>query len=402
MHMLPGNTYQQLPQYINFEINHAMHDLLKPKEKDLDRSVTQNAAIDNIFDFATNSLVESNNSMNVVKPKKTIYAALIGVHQLTFIPRLILAIQVIALTIFTFGIGPFVSKWIYDKGELVHKGQRTYVACVKLDSLPEKLRRSAAISVCRRLSCRFEDLPVEYQNDRKFIIDLLHYKLDALLSVDDFLLSREFIIEAIKSQPKSIGFLPHHLNNDFELIRIAINREPDSFEYAHSEFKRDPAEVLNVVQKDGLLLRFAANDLKNNPEIVLAAVNQNGMALQFASAHLRAQRNIVLAAVQQNGLALQYADDSLINVREIVLPALKNNGMALRHASYQIKNNKEIVYNTIKKTPDAFDYVSEALKMDPDLLQELDLQAQDKGPEEHAIHRCRVTLKKAREARALY
>jgi hypothetical protein len=95
---------------------------------------------------------------------------------------------------------------------------------------------------------------------------------------------------------------------------------------------------LESIKQNGLSFEFASKELQNDREIVLLAVNQYGYLLEFASTELKNDREIVLSSVNQYGTSVRYASEELRNDLEIVLAAVKQDRYSLNYLDRDLKD----------------------------------------------------------------
>jgi hypothetical protein len=125
--------------------------------------------------------------------------------------------------------------------------------------------------------------------------------------------------------------------------------------------------IINNLRKYGL--QHLSPELQNDPEIVKLAVITCSFSLRYASPELQNDPEIVSLAVQKYGYALEHASPELQNNPEIVKLAVHKNGESLKYASQKIRNNREIVKLAIQQCVLAFYYASEELQLDPEIVE---------------------------------
>jgi hypothetical protein len=157
-------------------------------------------------------------------------------------------------------------------------------------------------------------------------------------------MERNILIDTLKQYPLELKSFPFEVQDDEELVCIAVKR-------------------------NGLALQYASERLRNNYEIVMIAVKKNGLALQFASEELKNNGEIVFQAILSAGDALQFVPDALRNNRELILNASRSCRAEL--IPEQFLADEDIAWNLIKHDYRAFQYLSEELRKDLDLIIEV-------------------------------
>lgn len=133
---------------------------------------------------------------------------------------------------------------------------------------------------------------------------------DIIISMPDFLKTKEICLEAIKQDINMLEYIPEYLKNK-EIY-------------------------LEIVKQYGNKLRDVPKHLSDG-EICLEAVKENGCALQYVSESLQNYTLCIQEAIKQNGYALQYVPDAFKDYK-ICLKAVKQNGYALYYVPNALKD----------------------------------------------------------------
>ncbi len=166
------------------------------------------------------------------------------------------------------------------------------------------------------------------------------------------------------NKDKYLGF-----NDDEKIVRLAVERNGRSLQYASEKCKKNESIVKKAVESDGLALQFASDECKENENLVKKAVNANGIALKFADSKLKKKKAIALAAVNKNPRALEYVSSDCKDYEKIVLKAVEKNGSALGLVSSKCLNNPVIVLKAVNEDGSALQYVeNEKVKNDPQVV----------------------------------
>ena len=99
---------------------------------------------------------------------------------------------------------------------------------------------------------------------------------------------------------------------DKELILKNMQYNLQILEYIDQELFKDIDFVKKVLSTNGLSLEHLPEEIQNNKELVIIALNNSaGFALKFASEELRADREVVKEAVKQWKAPIKYASKEL-------------------------------------------------------------------------------------------
>jgi len=152
--------------------------------------------------------------------------------------------------------------------------------------------------------------------------------------------SREFILEAVKSDGRWIELAPENMKNDIEIVSAAVKESGSALEFVSEKMKENKDIVLMAVSKDGSALEYVNDIFKLDNEVVMTAVLQNFYSLDYANENILENLNFVnqlLSEINKD----KYKDlffklpNSIrveINVLESISPFYKN--------AYNWKNEK--------------------------------------------------------------
>ena len=114
-------------------------------------------------------------------------------------------------------------------------------------------------------------------------------------------LSKKYLIAITEESPK-----------DKELILKNMQYNLQILEYIDQDLFKDIDFVKKVLSTNGLSLEYMPQEIQNNKELVIIALNNSaGFALKFASEELRADREVVKEAVKQWKAPIKYASKVL-------------------------------------------------------------------------------------------
>ena len=185
--------------------------------------------------------------------------------------------------------------------------------------------------------------------------------------------SKEEVIRALPYMYyMDVRFLGKYLN-DRDVMISAVMHNPNAYQFASRELKKDETLAILAVSGDGMgfLLRHADKSLRDNDKVVIAAINSDWFALEYASNRIKKDKNIVEYALRKNGRALKYADKSIKKDRRLVLIALRggyDNGFGIEYVDPSLRKDKLIALTAVSSTGPALGYVDESFKADKDVV----------------------------------
>ena len=97
-----------------------------------------------------------------------------------------------------------------------------------------------------------------------------------------------------------------------ELILKNMQYNLQILEYIDEDLFEDTEFVKKVLLENGMALQYMPQEIQNNKELVIIALNNSaGFALKFASEELRADKEVVKEAIKQWKSPLKYASYEL-------------------------------------------------------------------------------------------
>lgn len=192
-----------------------------------------------------------------------------------------------------------------------------------------------------------------------------------LEDLDEFWRSnREIVKSALiydnKNSRSSLQFASQSLQDDREIVLMAIQNTPFALQFASERLQDDKEIVLAAIKDSCYSLQFISERLQDDKEVVLTAMQNSVFALQLASERLRKElednREFILSFIKKSSFALQFASPRLRDDKEIVLVAVKKSGWTLQFASKRLQDDEEIVLTAIKKSSSAVEFASKRLQ----------------------------------------
>ena len=184
----------------------------------------------------------------------------------------------------------------------------------------EKIREEAS-EIAQNIS---EDLKKDFDIQRYLIyIDALMLKY---LQVDQNNLEKykHIAYTAVDNNPRAIRYAYNNLVDGKikdEYIQDIIKKCNIKLVPFGIEKENIDKYTKMILSANGMNLQYN-DEIQDNKELVLIAVKQNGMALEYASKELQNDKEVVMAAVKNNPEAIKYASEELQNNPFILLGLL--------------------------------------------------------------------------------
>ncbi len=264
----------------------------------------------------------------------------------------------------------YVSEELRNDKDVVLAAVSKHGDSLKYASEDLRKDRDVVLAAVRRSGGSLQYTSKELRDDKELVLIACTQDGCALEYASDRLKNDPDVVQAALSK---YSFYAAHMGDDLRndknfigsLIHLCGSK---MLQYASSTLQNDRDVVLIAVQRDGLALKYASNRLKRDSFIVTAAIQQNGKALEYADYDLRCDRDIVLLAMEQNVEALKYASYFLRRDKQLILGALKKSPKALEFADDDLKKNKEFVLTAIQENAEAFFSADWHLQRDPELI----------------------------------
>jgi hypothetical protein len=179
---------------------------------------------------------------------------------------------------------------------------------------------------CVNVACSQNGLALEFagaevkKNKPTVLIAVMQH--DTALKFADSSIQGDFELVKLAS-----GLIPETLNDNKEVMLVAVNKNYKNFPKVDSSLKKDKEFVVEVLKKHGILLKDVDGTLKKDEDCVKVAVMQDGMALQYADEGLKANKEVVVMAIKQK--LKEKGKDEALKVLKFAAPALLENDTQL-------------------------------------------------------------------------
>jgi hypothetical protein len=185
-------------------------------------------------------------------------------------------------------------------------------------------------------------------------------------------MTRKEAMNIVQNSGLSLKNLPDEWKNDKKIVLEAIKKDGYALYYASDQLKNDKGLVLESVRRKGRMLRHVSEPMRNDPAVVRAAISDDPGAFQYASLACKSNRDLVLDAVQLDGRLLKYCAEEYKMDREVILASIHDEDIsALKYASASLLNDREIILKALSTHFSAAQYISPEWKNDRELISAL-------------------------------
>jgi hypothetical protein len=157
---------------------------------------------------------------------------------------------------------------------------------------------------------------------------------------------------AVRQWGGALGCLSESDKNDEDLVLEALYGSEDDidpssvFGYMGNELKENKEFVMEHFLGSGQedeyfdfnIIDLLPESLQNDREVMLLAVQANAKSLQFIKEKWRNDKDVVMAAICKDGNLLEYVSDELKDDIEMVAEAVKTSADAITFASERVQS----------------------------------------------------------------
>ncbi len=110
----------------------------------------------------------------------------------------------------------------------------------------------------------------------------------------------------LESSSQEIEQLLARYTQDRAVMKEAIMKNPEAFEFAHPDLQNDRQFIIELLKEDALIISQVPEKFNQDKEIILTAVERGDAfaAIQFASPEIR-DREFLLTAIEKNSRVMQ-------------------------------------------------------------------------------------------------
>ena len=152
---------------------------------------------------------------------------------------------------------------------------------------PELIEKNIALKAVSENAFAFDYISEKLQNDRDIVLIAIKNKGSLFENIDSqYYKDKEIIFEAIKSEPSYFSKLSKKIEVDRDIALFAVKQEASNYLFLDEKYKKDK-EVIKDVLKNGNNLVLFDDKYRNNPEIVEIAIKNNPESIKYASKELQ-------------------------------------------------------------------------------------------------------------------
>jgi hypothetical protein len=160
-------------------------------------------------------------------------------------------------------------------------------------------------------------------------IDVSKEKLAAMKTVEEDGLKLKFldaifrndidvVLAAIQENPYALEYASLDCRNNPLVVIPALESGEDVYQFVGRDFKIDRNIAVSLVRENGLNLAYLIFAYQDDEEIVRLAIQQNPEALYFASPRLKKDVDFVLDSIRGQEWAIEKADSSIVTDSRVV------------------------------------------------------------------------------------
>ncbi|EFC36845.1 predicted protein [Naegleria gruberi] len=212
-----------------------------------------------------------------------------------------------------------------------------------------------------RDGCYFEYAPESWKNSRDFVVKAIR---NSMSNISDFLgyslkEDRDLILEYVR-RIGSIEEIPQEYKQDRDIVLEAVQLDGNNLKYASHSLQQD-RELLIIAVRNGLSLRNI-NESELDREIVYEACRYDTHPLKYVPEEYRDEEEIVQAiAFSENASSFEYVSERLRNNIDFIRKLTRINGYLIQYIPKYLRNDREIALNAIRH---GCNYLSEDLQND--------------------------------------
>ena len=168
---------------------------------------------------------------------------------------------------------------------------------------------------CMAMNGQCWDYSNNFQNDKDICLAAVTQNGLVIERIPiDLMIDEEIALAAVKSNGYAYAIICDKANCPYFLKTMEFNMAavlscPSMVGDYRLTMRSNKEIAFAALQINGYLLSYYSNDetINDDEELVRVAVRQNGLALEFASKRLRRNRSVVFDAVKKNGDSLKYS-----------------------------------------------------------------------------------------------
>lgn len=202
------------------------------------------------------------------------------------------------------------------------------------------------------------------KNDLSVAIFAVNRHYHAIIHVGDELLKDDEVFKYLFSFSRAVEYYRSSRKCDSKMIKRFISVDPNSYEFANDEIKLDHSYTKSVIERCGSVLQHVHSMFKDDDEMVIAAIKNDPLSIRYASDRLRNDLKIAEIALQNGNFeVLKYIHPSFSNNKPLILKSIGRLTTTLKYLGKTLKSDHDVIIA--------------ALKMNGNILKELDISLRD-------------------------
>lgn len=212
------------------------------------------------------------------------------------------------------------------------------------------------------------------ENDPDFACSLMKLGLPLYYFGDKLMKNPSFVKKVMKTM--EVNYLPYG-SNDREFMKEIVTEAGYALQFGINSIQDDKEIVLLAIQQCPWAYLYASDRLKQDPQVMMEAARHG--CICGASQEIASNRKIVLNAVKVSAFNLMYVSEELRNDKEIVNAALCNDPGCFDNIGSELLKNREFCKKMVLQCGyKATRVIDESLMSDSTFLKELvDLRLDD-------------------------
>lgn len=172
-------------------------------------------------------------------------------------------------------------------------------------------------------------------------------------------------MEKIQKSAKSLQFLDDLYKKNKTIVRLAISRDPKTFEFASTSLKSDHEFVKELMKKNIYVLSKASYELRDDPDYIYDLYHIYGPdVVYYMSDELKSDYKFIKKLLQSGGFSyiVDIMPAEMKDDPKVMKSLAKVNPNILIYASENIKNNEDFFKELIDINQNVFFFASDKIQ----------------------------------------
>jgi serine/threonine protein kinase len=243
-----------------------------------------------------------------------------------------------------------VLKYLNDDGGEILKTKTQFIPqTIQTEcSKGEEYNRSEILLKLKKDEFFFHSIPKELQKDKEFIIEAMKGNPKILHLIPEELLNdKPFIQDCMGSNEMALIYL----QKDKAFVKETLKINGNLYKFIDSEFKHDKEIILLALKSSGYIVDYIPTEFLNDKEVILGCIN-NGCTIESIESITDVpivDPDIILEYLKQYPSSyLTKIPQQLMEDREFILRACQFSGKIYEHISQEFQNDEEIIFKSVR------------------------------------------------------